>query len=832
MFQTKAEKIKLKVDAELVAPPEPQLQTADGADISAGNSSLSQKCTNIGQGSSKSPIDAGKPKGWSAKLPQPVGEVLLAAMIIWPLTIVLSFLVVLSVTPYPNELSLFGPLGQGLSTGTLLLLLGLRLTAWPKKIMAAIDAATKSPTTTSPATVSPAASGEKLQWLSIFPPYLYVGLLSLYCGFFPQQVDATNVHTDIHGLARAAVQLAILLQTPAFVFSQYKLFKILSEQFEKLSKASEQPIPLFLSSKVCAVWLLGSASLPLLYLFGLSSGALACIFYFLIQVPIYSFMSSDTRALCAEIGKPKRKARDFLKIVAGHSQDSNEDNNEYFLSYHPFARIERWWKQRMSASSGWKTIFSIAVTIIVGGGMILFPVSLSNLLTTLIASFGTGGAGSAAGAGVGSLDPHGSVAFIHGIELLICLSTAMAAILVTGSAKGLAIGPRGLRFTYSRFALDNKIYWRWSDLTAIELSRPEGKTTTFDDRLILHYKDNLRLIIALGSLPTAEDKEALLAAFDKYAPAVPRSANVTEVLSKNVENSYTELWLQALAAPPKRERLKPMVSGARLQDQKYEIVRELGVGGQGFAYLANDLESGKEIVLKEFVLPVYVDINARKQALDRFEQEARLLTKLEHSQVVKLHGFFVEDHRAYLALEHIDGENLRQIVSRQGALSEDTVRHLAAQMIDILAYLHNLAPPLVHRDFKPDNLILNKDGTLKLIDFNVAQQVESTTTGTVVGKQAYLPPEQFRGQATAKSDIYAMGATLYFLLTGADPVPISTSSPLAGGVQVSGEIDDWIQQLTALDENQRPSAEALKHILSFNEDIPVTAVESLHQRQR
>jgi serine/threonine-protein kinase len=275
-----------------------------------------------------------------------------------------------------------------------------------------------------------------------------------------------------------------------------------------------------------------------------------------------------------------------------------------------------------------------------------------------------------------------------------------------------------------------------------------------------------------------------------------------------------------------------MVSGAKLHDEQYKIIKELGVGGQGFAYLANDLESGKEIVLKEFVLPVYVDINARKQALDRFEQEARLLTKLEHPQVVKLYGFFVEDHRAYLALEHIDGENLRQIVSRKGALNEDTVRSLAAQMIDILAYLHSLAPPLVHRDFTPDNLILNKDGTLKLIDFNVAQQVESTTTGTVVGKQAYLPPEQFRGQATAKSDIYAMGATLHFLLTGADPVPISTSSPLAGGAQVSGEIDDWIQQLTALDENERPSAEALKQILSFNEDITETTVESLHQRQR
>ncbi len=832
MFQEKAEKIKLTVDAELVAPPEPQVQTADGAELAAGNIAVSQQSTGVDHSASTSPIGTGKPKGWSAQLPQPIGEVLLALMVLYPLTILLATLLVHLLTPRELELSVSFKVCDGLSTGTLLLLLGFRLAAWPKKILAAIDAATTSAATTSPATISPNSAGKMLPWLSIFPPYLYIGLLSLYCAFFPQYLDASHVAHNFHGYARDAVLVAILLQTPAFIFSQFKLFKNLRQDFEKLCKASEQPLPLILRPRVCALWLLGSACLPLLYLFGQSSGALACIFYFLIQIPIYSHLSGRTRDLCAEIGKPKRKARDFLNALAWRPQDSTEDDNEYVLSYRPFARIERWWKQRMSTSSRWKTVFSIAVTIIVGGAMILFPVSLSNLLTTLIASFGTGAAGASSGAGMGTIDPHGSVAFIHLIELLICLCTAVVAILVTGSARGLAIGPRGLRFTYSKFALDNKTYWRWSDLTAIELKRPEGKTTTFDDQIVLHSKNKSPAVIALGSLPTPEDKEALLAAFDKYAPAVPRPANVTEVLSKNVENSYTELWLQALAAPPKRERLKPMVSGAKLHDEQYKIIKELGVGGQGFAYLANDLESGKEIVLKEFVLPVYVDINARKQALDRFEQEARLLTKLEHPQVVKLYGFFVEDHRAYLALEHIDGENLRQIVSRKGALNEDTVRSLAAQMIDILAYLHSLAPPLVHRDFTPDNLILNKDGTLKLIDFNVAQQVESTTTGTVVGKQAYLPPEQFRGQATAKSDIYAMGATLHFLLTGADPVPISTSSPLAGGAQVSGEIDDWIQQLTALDENERPSAEALKQILSFNEDITETTVESLHQRQR
>jgi serine/threonine protein kinase len=120
----------------------------------------------------------------------------------------------------------------------------------------------------------------------------------------------------------------------------------------------------------------------------------------------------------------------------------------------------------------------------------------------------------------------------------------------------------------------------------------------------------------------------------------------------------------------------------------------------------------------------------------------------------------------------------------------------------------------VHRDFTPDNLILGKDGKLKLIDFNVAQQIETATTGTVVGKQAYLPPEQFRGQATTASDLYAMGATLYCLATGRDPVPISQSKPSADGLIVSEPLDKLISDLTDIDETARPkSAQSVLEII-------------------
>jgi serine/threonine-protein kinase len=215
-------------------------------------------------------------------------------------------------------------------------------------------------------------------------------------------------------------------------------------------------------------------------------------------------------------------------------------------------------------------------------------------------------------------------------------------------------------------------------------------------------------------------------------------------------------------------------------------------------------------VLKEFILPVYVDVNVRKSALEQFENEARILRQLDHPQIVKLVDYFVEDHRAYLVLEHIDGKSLQKIVEEKGPLPEGEVVSLAKQMCKILEHLHGLSPPVVHRDFTPDNLILSSNGVLKLIDFNVAQQQESTTSGTVVGKQAYLPPEQFRGMPTSQSDIYSMGATLHFLLTGQEPEPISVSHPKRVNASVSEKMNSLVEHSTAIDCSKR--YEKIEHL--------------------
>lgn len=303
--------------------------------------------------------------------------------------------------------------------------------------------------------------------------------------------------------------------------------------------------------------------------------------------------------------------------------------------------------------------------------------------------------------------------------------------------------------------------------------------------------------IRLSKIATGENWKKLLAAIEAWSPVKPDNLDefLFDSLSPNrADPTYTTIWLDALSAPPHRERLTPLKEGMTLKHGTYTLVRILGSGGQGTAYLA--VVDSKNVVLKEYILPVYVDIKVRKQAIERFQHEAMMLAQLDHPAIVKLLDSFVDDHRAYLVLEYIDGKSLKNLVDSEGPQSNERVAQLGIMMCDILTYLHSQAPPVVHRDFTPDNLILNSDGSLKLIDFMIAQQVEDSATASVVGKHSYLSPEQFQGKATTQSDIYGLGATLCFLLTGLNPEPISCSHPIVDCDQVDPVLDEIVSKCT------------------------------------
>jgi len=332
----------------------------------------------------------------------------------------------------------------------------------------------------------------------------------------------------------------------------------------------------------------------------------------------------------------------------------------------------------------------------------------------------------------------------------------------------------------------------------------------------LFNQNTLKLRLDIAAISHEADLQVLVSAFQSLVPSEKLGSEFVE-LEEHGANSFTKLWLDSLDGGSGSNSnltlsLGALEPGETVLSGQYQIVRRLAAGGQAVTYLAlaNYIDSeSTQIVLKEFVLPVRGGIEIRKRALENVEHEAKLLQKLNNERIVKLIDCFVDSQRAYLVLEYIDGFTLRKLVQDGGALSENEAVRLGIEMCRVLEYLHTLEPAIIHRDFTPENLLLRSTGSLALIDFNVAEQLESKETKTMVGKHCYVSPEQFRGKATTQSDIYACGCSLYWLLTGQDPEPISMSQPKSERPELSDEINTLVACATAIDVSKRFASAAL-----------------------
>ncbi len=212
--------------------------------------------------------------------------------------------------------------------------------------------------------------------------------------------------------------------------------------------------------------------------------------------------------------------------------------------------------------------------------------------------------------------------------------------------------------------------------------------------------------------------------------------------------------------------------GAVLQS-RYEIIKVLGVGGMGAVYLCQDLRfSGvKRLCAVKEMISSTPDPHVRRLAVQSFEREANLLVQLNHTGIPTISDFFTESIRSYLVMEFVDGEDLESVLeSTEGMLKEEMVLDWAVQVCDVLVYLHTQNPPIVFRDLKPSNIMLRKQNNrIALIDFGIAKAFEAGQKGTMIGTEGYSPPEQYKGVADPRGDIYALGATLHHLLTKRDP---------------------------------------------------------------
>ena len=223
----------------------------------------------------------------------------------------------------------------------------------------------------------------------------------------------------------------------------------------------------------------------------------------------------------------------------------------------------------------------------------------------------------------------------------------------------------------------------------------------------------------------------------------------------------------------KAAKLQPLSEGTVLNN-RYKIVRRIGGGGMGAVYLAEDANLGGTLRAVKEMIQAYVDESQQEKAVQDFKRESVLLTQLEHPSIPTIYDYFYDEPNArfYLVMKYISGGDLaaRLRAAPEGKLDEGSVTEWSMQIADVLEYLHHRDPPIVYRDLKPSNIMLDTNGKAMLIDFGIARWVNKEEKGvTAVGTMGYAPPELFAGNAEPRSDIYSLGATMFHLLTGADP---------------------------------------------------------------
>lgn len=244
--------------------------------------------------------------------------------------------------------------------------------------------------------------------------------------------------------------------------------------------------------------------------------------------------------------------------------------------------------------------------------------------------------------------------------------------------------------------------------------------------------------------------------------------------------------LEPTAATGIGEDTTPHPEGTVLRS-RYRLTHIVGKGGMGNVYRAEDLRlPGRVCALKEVLPDPHLSDELRQQAHQQFLQEASILAQLDHPNLPKVSDFFSDDSRDYLVMDFVPGHDLRELLQASHArgekLDERMVLDWAIQIIDALSYLHRQLPPVVHRDIKPGNIKLTPDGRIKLVDFGLVKLLaqDDARTITVVqgrGTALYTPLEQYGGDSghtDARTDIYALGATFYHLLTDFPPPDAKT----------------------------------------------------------
>lgn len=276
----------------------------------------------------------------------------------------------------------------------------------------------------------------------------------------------------------------------------------------------------------------------------------------------------------------------------------------------------------------------------------------------------------------------------------------------------------------------------------------------------------------------------------------------------------------------------PLKPGTVLQD-RYRIERSLGRGGSGAVYLSQDARlAGKQWAIKELVCK---DATQLQSARTRFEREASLLARLRHRNLPLISDYFSESQSQFLVMEFIDGPTLAALIEKEGPAREPQALRWALEMGRVLDYLHSQTPPIVFRDLKPENIMVTDERHLKLIDFGLARHFDPEAVRRDTqpsGSVGYAPPEQWEDRVDERSDLYSLGATIYFVLTGKPPSPVYGSHKLRPHrSDIDQRTEDLVLKCMQPDPAQRYSsaAELIRDLLLLLSEPKMTPPEPRRQ---
>lgn len=368
----------------------------------------------------------------------------------------------------------------------------------------------------------------------------------------------------------------------------------------------------------------------------------------------------------------------------------------------------------------------------------------------------------------------------------------------------------------------------WDEVRGVKFANLIGNSLE-DDRILIAFYDGSILKLNIDGFSRASLKKFILL-INTFRPDITIKSDFSDLLissegqhelreellsslsnsSKNDGRerkpksaiSFTQIWESELNSRYGTTAYTPLECGDVLQEGSYKVMGQIAFGGLSAIYLVEDAEENL-LVLKESVLPESCDEATKEKALKMFQREAQLLCGISHRNISKVYDYFVNNDRHYMVLQHLDGRTVRNFVNEFGPQSEEVAIRWGIELASTLSYLHNLEPPIIHRDITPDNIIVRKDGSISIIDFGAANNFIGTATCTVVGKSSYIPLEQFQGKAKLCSDIYSFGATLYFILTDRDPAPFTESDLQEDGALISNKLNELVKDCTKVKFDSR-----------------------------